>query len=249
MSYKEKIDINRLPKHIAIIMDGNGRWAKERNLPRTEGHRAGVKTVRNIVSAAVELGIKYLTLYTFSTENWKRPVQEVKALMQLLLESMDEDIFMNNGVKLRIIGDMNRLPLPVQMSINRLVKKTENNTRATVALAISYSARWEITEAAKRIATQVKNNTLSVDEITEDIVSSNLTTNFMPDPELLIRTGGEYRISNYLLWQISYSELFFTDAYWPDMDQEELCRAIYEYQQRERRFGLTGDQIATETKK
>lgn len=249
MSYREKIDINRLPKHIAIIMDGNGRWAKERNLPRTEGHRAGVKTVRNIVSAAVELGIKYLTLYTFSTENWKRPVQEVKALMQLLLESMDEDIFMNNGVKLRIIGDMNRLPLPVQMSINRLVKKTENNTRATVALAISYSARWEITEAAKRIATQVKNNTLSVDEITEDIVSSNLTTNFMPDPELLIRTGGEYRISNYLLWQISYSELFFTDAYWPDMDQEELCRAIYEYQQRERRFGLTGDQIATETKK
>lgn len=249
MSYREKIDINRLPKHIAIIMDGNGRWAKERNLPRTEGHRAGVKTVRNIVSAAVELGIKYLTLYTFSTENWKRPVQEVKALMQLLLESMDEDIFMNNGVKLRIIGDMNRLPLPVQMSINRLVKKTENNTRAIVALAISYSARWEITEAAKRIATQVKNNTLSVDEITEDIVSSNLTTNFMPDPELLIRTGGEYRISNYLLWQISYSELFFTDAYWPDMDQEELCRAIYEYQQRERRFGLTGDQIATETKK
>lgn len=249
MSYREKIDINRLPKHIAIIMDGNGRWAKERNLPRTEGHRAGVKTVRNIVSAAVELGIKYLTLYTFSTENWKRPVQEVKALMQLLLESMDEDIFMNNGVKLRIIGDMNRLPLPVQMSINRLVKKTENNTRATVALAISYSARWEITEAVKKIAEQVKNGSLSVGNITEDVVSANLTTDFMPDPELLIRTGGEYRISNYLLWQISYSELFFTNAYWPDMDQEELCRAIYEYQQRERRFGLTGDQVATETKK
>lgn len=249
MSYKEEIDTNRLPSHIAIIMDGNGRWAKERNLPRTEGHRAGVKTVREIVSAAVALGVKYLTLYTFSTENWKRPVQEVKALMQLLIESMDEDIFMNNGVKLRIIGDMDRLPLPVQMSINRLVRKTENNTRATVALAISYSSRWEITEAVKQISARVLKGELSLDNITEETVSSSLTTNFMPDPELLIRTGGEYRISNYLLWQISYSELYFTNAYWPDMNEEELCHAIYEYQQRERRFGLTGDQVATESKK
>ena len=244
MSYKEKLDIGKIPAHVAIIMDGNGRWAAERGLERTEGHRAGVAAVRKTVEAAVKLGIKYITLYTFSTENWRRPASEIKALMQLLMDNIGDKIFMDNNVRLRVIGDMSRLPLPVSIAIRALISKTENNNGTCVVLALSYSSRQEITQTVKDIVLKVKSGLIAAEDITEDLISRNLSTNFMPDPELLIRTSGEQRISNYLLWQISYSELYFTPVYWPDFNEEELCHAIYDFQNRERRFGKTSKQIA-----
>lgn len=244
MSYKEKLDIGKIPVHVAIIMDGNGRWAAERGLERTEGHRAGVAAVRKTVEAAVKLGIKYITLYTFSTENWRRPASEIKALMQLLMDNIGDKIFMDNNVRLRVIGDMSRLPLPVSIAVKALISKTENNKGTCVVLALSYSSRQEITQTVKDIALKVKSGLIAAEDITEDLISRNLSTNFMPDPELLIRTSGEQRISNYLLWQISYSELYFTPVYWPDFNEEELCHAIYDFQNRERRFGKTSKQIA-----
>ena len=238
-----ELDMSRIPRHIAIIMDGNGRWATERNKPRSYGHQAGVDTVRRITSECTRLGVKYLTLYTFSTENWNRPAEEIHALMGLVLTSLEDEIFMKNNVRFRVIGDIGRLPKEVQEKLHETEEHTRNNSKMTMVVALSYSARWEITEAARQIAEQVKSGELNADDITEDTVSQRLTTNFMPDPELLIRTGGELRISNYLLWQIAYSELYFCDTYWPDFAEEHLHKAIESYQQRQRRFGKTEAQV------
>lgn len=244
MSYIEQIDKTRIPQHVAIIMDGNGRWAKQRGKERTYGHQAGADTVHKIIEDAVRLGVKYLTLYTFSTENWNRPQDEVSALMNLLLDSIEEDTLMKNNIRFRIIGDFKKLPTDVQNGLSRCIDHTTNNTGMCLVLALSYSSRWEITEAVRQIAMQTKAGEISPEQITDECVASHLTTNFMPDPDLLIRTGGEIRLSNYLLWQCAYSELYFTDTFWPDFDNEELCKAIYEYQQRERRFGKTSEQIS-----
>lgn len=244
MSYIEQIDKTRIPQHVAIIMDGNGRWAKQRGKERTYGHQAGADTVHKIIEDAVCLGVKYLTLYTFSTENWNRPQDEVSALMNLLLESIEEETLMKNNIRFRIIGDFKKLPEEVQNGLSTCIDHTANNTGMCLVLALSYSSRWEITEAVRQIAMQSKSGELSLEQITDECVASHLTTNFMPDPDLLIRTGGEIRLSNYLLWQCAYSELYFTDTFWPDFDKEEFCKAIYEYQQRERRFGKTSEQIS-----
>ena len=246
MSYKEQIDQSRVPTHVAIIMDGNGRWAKQHNQHRSYGHKAGVETVRNITKIAAEAGVKFLTLYTFSTENWNRPAEEVTALMTLLLESIEEEIFMNNNIAFRVIGDMGRLPEAVRTRLEQCIQRTSANTRMTMVIALSYSSKWEITQAVRQIASEVKEGTLPVESIDEALVSRHLTTNFMPDPDLLIRTGGELRLSNYLLWQCAYSELYFCDTFWPDFNEEELYKAIYEYQQRERRFGKTSEQVLHE---
>ena len=246
MSYKEQIDQSRVPTHMAIIMDGNGRWAKQHNQHRSYGHKAGVETVRNITKIAAEAGVKFLTLYTFSTENWNRPAEEVTALMTLLLESIEEEIFMNNNIAFRVIGDMGRLPEAVRTRLEQCIQRTSANTRMTMVIALSYSSKWEITQAVRQIASEVKEGTLPVESIDEALVSRHLTTNFMPDPDLLIRTGGELRLSNYLLWQCAYSELYFCDTFWPDFNEEEFYKAIYEYQQRERRFGKTSEQVLHE---
>ena len=231
---------------MAIIMDGNGRWAKQHNQHRSYGHKAGVETVRNITKIAAEEGVKFLTLYTFSTENWNRPAEEVTALMTLLLESIEEEIFMNNNIAFRVIGDMGRLPEAVRTRLEQCIQRTSANTRMTMVIALSYSSKWEITQAVRQIASEVKEGTLPVESIDEALVSRHLTTNFMPDPDLLIRTGGELRLSNYLLWQCAYSELYFCDTFWPDFNEEEFYKAIYEYQQRERRFGKTSEQVLHE---
>lgn len=231
------------PQHIAIIMDGNGRWAAEQGKPRSYGHQAGVETVRRITSECTRLGVKYLTLYTFSTENWNRPADEVAALMGLVLSSLEDEIFMKNNVRFRVIGDIARLPEAVQRKLQETMDHTAHNTAMTMVVALSYSSRWEITDAARRIARQVKEGRLSPDDITEQTLSDNMATNFMPDPDLLIRTGGELRISNYLLWQIAYSELYFCDTYWPDFSEEDLHKAIASYEQRQRRFGKTEQQV------
>ena len=241
-----EFDKNRIPQHIAIIMDGNGRWANEKGKERREGHAAGVDAVRTITSECTRLGVKYLTLYTFSTENWNRPIEEIAALMQLVLDSLEETIFMNNNVRFQVIGDIKRLPEPVQRRLQYIIDTTAGNTAMTMVVALSYSSKWEITEAVKKIATDVKEGKMTIDEITEETISQNLTTNFMPDPELLIRTGGEVRISNYLLWQIAYSELYFCNTYWPDFNEEELHKAIAYYQGRQRRFGKTEQQVENE---
>ncbi len=246
MSYKEQIDKNRIPAHVAIIMDGNGRWAKQRNLNRSYGHKEGVETVRSIVQVAAEAGVKYLTLYTFSTENWNRPADEVAALMALLLDSIEEEIFMKNNIAFRVIGDMERLPEAVRIRLEQCEERTSGNTRMTMVIALSYSSRWEITSAMKKLAAEVKSGTMAIEDIDEDLVSSRLTTHFMPDPDLLIRTGGELRLSNYLLWQCAYSELYFCNTFWPDFNENEFYKAIYEYQQRERRFGKTSEQVVNE---
>lgn len=246
MSYEEKINKDRIPVHVAIIMDGNGRWAKQRNQHRSYGHQAGVETVRKITKTAAEAGVKYLTLYTFSTENWNRPADEVAALMSLLLDSIEEEIFMKNNVAFRVIGDTERLPQAVQERLQLCIDRTAANNRMTMVVALSYSSRWEITRATRLIAEEVQSGQLRTQDITEDTVSRHLTTSFMPDPDLLIRTGGEVRLSNYLLWQCAYSELYFCDTYWPDFDEEEFYKAIYEYQQRERRFGKTSEQVVNE---
>ena len=228
---------------MAIIRDGNGRWAKLRGQERSYGHQAGAETVHIIAEEASNLGIKYLTLYTFSTENWNRPSNEVAALMALLFDSIEEETFMKN-ISFRIIGDLAKLPANVRERLETCVAHTANNTGMALVLAISYSSRWEITEAARRIATLVQKGELNPEEIDSCLLSRHLATNFMPDPDLLIRTGGEIRLSNYLLWQCAYSELYFCDTYWPDFREEELHKAIYDYQQRERRFGKTSEQIS-----
>ena len=240
----DQIDMTRIPQHIAIIMDGNGRWAKARGLNRSMGHQQGVVSVREITTACSNLGVKYLTLYTFSTENWNRPVDEVAALMTLILHSLEEDLFMKNNVSLRVIGDMGRLPEEVRNALEGMMQRTSVNTGMTLVLALSYSARWEITHAIQQMAEKVAAHELLPSDITEETVSSHLSTSFMPDPELLIRTGGEIRLSNYLLWQSAYSELYFCDTYWPDFNEAELRKAILEYQHRERRFGKTSEQVA-----
>ncbi len=243
MLYSEQIDRDRIPAHVAIIMDGNGRWAKQRGQVRSMGHQAGAETVHVIAEEAAKLGVKYLTLYTFSTENWNRPQDEVNALMALLMESIEEEIFMKNNISFRIIGDTEKLPPMVLERLNKCIERTSVNTGMCLTLALSYSSKWEITHAMKQIAQKVKDGDLVVDEITDQTIDQHLSTHFMPDPELLIRTGGEIRLSNYLLWQCAYSELYFCDTFWPDFKEEEFCKAIYDYQGRERRFGKTSEQI------
>lgn len=245
----EQIDLNRIPRHIAIIMDGNGRWAAERGKPRSFGHQAGVDTVRRITAACTRLGVKFLTLYTFSTENWNRPADEVSALMGLVLSSLEDEIFMKNNVRFRVIGDIKRLPEDVQKKLQETMEHTAQNTAMTMVVALSYSARWEIVEAMR--VTVREAITLSEDGNCEDVVQklteeafcNHLETRFMPDPDLLIRTGGELRISNFLLWQIAYAELYFCDTYWPDFKEQDLQRAIVSYQRRQRRFGKTEAQV------
>jgi undecaprenyl diphosphate synthase len=242
--FKEKIDTNNLPKHIAITMDGNGRWAKTKGKFRVFGHKSGVKAVRDTVEGAAEIGIDYLTLYAFSTENWNRPKKEVDALMSLLVSTINKETktLMDNNIKLTAIGDLNSLPKKCQEELQESIEKTKNNTRTTVILALSYSSRWEILNAIKQI---VKEG-ITEDQVNEDLFSQYLTTKGVPNPELLIRTSGEQRISNFLLWQIAYSELYFTDVLWPDFRREDLFEAIVKYQIRERRFGKTSEQIKEE---
>lgn len=243
MLYQDQIDKTRIPSHIAIIMDGNGRWAKQRGQIRTFGHQAGAETVHVIAEEAARLGVKYLTLYTFSTENWNRPVDEVAALMSLLMDSIEEETFMKNNISFRIIGDTAKLPKNVLERLNRCIERTSVNTGMCLTLALSYSSKWEITEAVRQIASRVSAGDLKADEITDQTVDGFLATHYMPDPDLLIRTGGEVRLSNFLLWQCAYSELYFCDTFWPDFKAEELCKAICDYQRRERRFGKTSEQI------
>ncbi|EHO66023.1 di-trans,poly-cis-decaprenylcistransferase [Prevotella micans F0438] len=250
----EELDKTRVPQHIAIIMDGNGRWATERNKPRSYGHQAGVDTVRRITSECVRLGVKYLTLYTFSTENWNRPVDEISALMGLVLSSLEDEIFMKNNVRFQVIGDIQRLPREVQDKLRETMKHTSRNSAMTMVVALSYSSRWEITKACKAITKEILaksgNKSISKDElanlITEENINGHLETAFMPDPDLLIRTGGELRISNYMLWQLAYSELYFCNTYWPDFDENDLHKAISSFQNRQRRFGRTEKQVENE---
>ena len=243
---EQELDKKRIPMHIAIIMDGNGRWAKERGKERSFGHQAGVDTVRRITSECVRLGVKFLTLYTFSTENWSRPETEIAALMGLVLSSLEDEIFMKNNVRFQVVGDMQRLPQSVQDKLRETMEHTAQNTAMTMVVALSYSSRWELTKAAKSIASDVKAGRLQLEDITEELMNQRLETAFMPDPELLIRTGGELRISNYMLWQIAYSELYFCDTYWPDFNEADLHQAIASYQARQRRFGKTGMQVESE---
>lgn len=239
MSYKDQIDTSHLPQHIAIIMDGNGRWAKKQGKNRVFGHTEGVKSVRRITEACAKLGVPYLTLYAFSTENWGRPPAEVTALMELLVHSLRKEIKSLNdqNIRLNTIGDMNALPPKCVRELNDGMNLTQNNQRLTLSLALSYSSRWEITNAVKQIAEEVKQGKIEPAQINEQLISGYLSTHNLPDPELLIRTSGEQRISNYLLWQIAYTELYFTEKYWPEFNEEELYRAIVEYQNRDRRFG------------
>ena len=243
MLYKEQIDLKRMPRHVAIIMDGNGRWAKQRGRERSYGHQKGAETVHLIAEEAARLGIGYLTLYTFSTENWNRPSDEVAALMGLLFDSIEEETFMKNNISFRIIGDMAKLPVNVQQRLNDCIAHTAQNTGMCLVLALSYSSQQEITEAARRIARMVQAGELKPEDIDSTVVAEHLMTNFMPDPDLLIRTGGELRLSNYLLWQCAYTELYFCDTYWPDFHEEDFCKAICDYQKRERRFGKTSEQV------
>ncbi len=245
MIKKEDINPAQLPLHVAIIMDGNGRWAKEKGKLRVFGHQNGVKAVRDTVEAAAELGIQHLTLYAFSTENWNRPKFEVNALMELLVSTINKETktLMENNIRLNAIGDLEQLPSSCLRELKEAILKTSGNTRMTLHLALSYSSKWEIVEAMKKIATKVKNNEISLDEINDVMVDNHLTTHGIPDPELLIRTSGEHRISNFLLWQIAYAELFFTDKLWPDFRKEDLYEAIVDYQSRERRFGKTSEQV------
>ena len=242
---KEKIDKQRLPKHIAVIMDGNGRWAKSKGMPRVFGHKNGVTAVREICEAAAEIGIEHLTLYAFSTENWNRPAFEVNALMTLLVETIKSEIktLNNNNIKLNAIGDLSHLPAASREALQWAIDQTSSNSRMTLHLALNYSARWEITNATRLIAEKVKHNLLQPEDINQNVFAEHLATKNIPDPELLIRTSGEYRISNYLLWQIAYAELFFTPIFWPDFRKKHLYEAILDFQNRERRFGMTSEQV------
>lgn len=238
-----KIDETRIPKHVAIVMDGNGRWAKARNLERTVGHQEGIKSVREIAETAARIGVKYLTLYTFSMENWHRPLEEVSALMGLLMYELNDKIFKKNKIRFDTIGDINRLPKNIQEQIQVVKDSTACFDRMTLVLALSYSSRWEITNATKKIAKEVAAGTLSLEQVDESCVSNYLGTYFMPDPDLLIRTGGDLRLSNYLLWQSAYTEFYFSDIYWPDFRELQFREAIVSYQHRERRFGKISEQI------
>lgn len=243
-----KIDKNKLPEHVAVIMDGNGRWAKAHGKPRVFGHRNGVKSVREVSEAAAELGIKYLTLYAFSTENWSRPALEISALMGLLVETIRNEVstLNKNNIKLEAIGDISKLPAKSYKALLEGIEKTKKNTGLTLILALNYSSRWEITSAMQRLAYEVKEGRLSPEEINEHTIQANLNTANYPDPELLIRTSGEQRISNYLLWQIAYSELYFTDVFWPDFRKAHFYEAIIDFQNRERRFGKISEQLTEE---
>ena len=245
MTLKDNIDMLRLPSHIAIIMDGNGRWAKEKGEDRLYGHLHGVESVRNIVEGAAELGIKYLTLYAFSTENWDRPEYEVSGLMELLVDTIRNEVptLNKNNIRLHVIGDIDMLPGEAKSELKEAINETSVNTGLNLIMALSYSSRWEIVHAVKQIATDVKDGKLMPDAITQHTIQQYLTTRNFPDPELMIRTSGEYRISNFLLYQLAYSELYFTNTRWPDFRKENLYTAILDYQSRERRFGKTGEQI------
>lgn len=245
MGFKEQIDLTRLPEHIAIIMDGNGRWAKNQGKFRVFGHENGVLSVKDIVEGCADIGIKYLTIYTFSTENWNRPIEEVNALMEIFISTINQETprLTKNNIRLNAIGNISSLPQKCIDDLKDAMEKTANNTRCTLTLALSYSAKWEITEAAKRLAQQVVDQKLNINEIKESDFAAQLNTKDMPDPELMIRTSGEHRISNFLLWQMAYTELYFTETLWPDFRQEDLFEAIVDYQKRERRFGKISEQL------
>lgn len=245
MNLKDKLDKNKIPNHIAIIMDGNGRWAKQRQHDRTFGHESGVISVKDTVEAAVEIGIKYLTLYAFSSENWNRPKSEVDALMSLLVRTINHETktLNENNIKLQAIGDLQSLEQQTYNELQKAIENTSSNSRMTLILALSYSSKWEITNAVQQIAVKIKNNELKAEEINQDTITSFLNTAAYPDPELLIRTSGEFRVSNFLLWQIAYTELYFTPVLWPDFRKENLYEAILDYQNRERRFGMTSEQL------
>lgn len=242
------MDKNNIPQHIAIIMDGNGRWATAKGKPRSYGHQAGVETVTRIATDCAQIGVKYLTLYAFSTENWNRPIDEVSALMGLVLTALEEEIFMRNDIRFRVIGDRSRLPKDVNKKLADVEERTAANKAMTLIAALSYSSKWEITDAVKQIAQKVNAGELTAEDISDRTIDEHLQTAGIPDPDLLIRTGGEQRISNYLLWQIAYSELYFTNIYWPDFNEEHLHLAIEDYQKRQRRYGKTEEQIENETK-
>ncbi len=245
MTYKDQIDRNRLPGHVAVIMDGNGRWAHRRSRERIFGHHQGVKAVRRTVEAAAELGVRYLTLYAFSTENWNRPYEEVSALMDLMVESINDETktLLENEISLKVIGDLNRLSDNVRNRLYETMSITSAGTHMTLIVALSYSSRWEISEACRRIALAVKEGTMGAADITEETISANLETSDIPDPELMIRTSGEKRISNFLLWQLAYTELYFTEKLWPDFSKEDFYKAVADFQKRERRYGKTSEQI------
>ena len=244
-STRDKIELNNLPKHIAIIMDGNGRWAKTHGKPRVFGHKNGVVSVREVTEASAELGIEYLTLYAFSTENWARPQFEVNALMTLLVETVKSEVktLMKNNIRLLSIGDLGKLPEKTRNALLRAIDETKNNTRMSLVLALNYSSRWEIVEAVKKISQEVKAGTIDADQIDTSLFSTFLPTRDIPAPALMIRTSGERRISNYLLWQAAYAELYFTDVLWPDFRKEDFYQAIFDYQHRERRFGMVSEQL------
>lgn len=245
MNTKNKLNTEKLPEHIAIIMDGNGRWAKKNGFLRAIGHENGVKTVQRTVQACTELNIKYLTLYAFSTENWNRPKIEVDMLMKLIVKSLKKELknFMDNGIRLNSIGNIQSLPASVSKELTEVLEKTQNNNKLTLTIALSYGSREEIVYATKQLADKVKNNIISVEDIDESIINKHLYTNNLPDVDLVIRTSGEQRISNFLLWQIAYAELYFTDVLWPDFTNEHLMEALQNYQDRERRFGKTSEQL------
>ena len=243
----ESIDLHRVPEHVAIIMDGNGRWAKNQGKVRTFGHLQGVEPVKDTIEGAIEIGIKYLTLFAFSTENWIRPSEEVQVLMEILVSTLHQEIdgMMENGIRLNAFGQLDYLPLACQKDLEEAMFKTKNNSRLTLNLALSYGSRWELLEAIKGIAQKVKMGEIILEEINENLVNSFLCTRGIPDPDLLIRTSGEQRISNFLLWQIAYSEFYFTDKYWPEFNRNDLFKAVLDFQKRERRFGSTGEQVLT----
>ena len=245
MTLIEQIDKTRLPQHVAIIMDGNGRWAKARGEDRCMGHQEGAVAVRKVVEAAATIELKFLTVYTFSTENWNRPDDEVKTLMRLLVSAIHRETpdLMKNNIRLLAIGDLTRLDEDVRQALQDCIRQTADNTGTTLTLALSYSSRWELLNAVRQLAAEISKGYISSEDITEDIFARYLATNGIPDPDLLIRTGGEKRISNFLLWQLSYAELYFTDIYWPDFREDELYKAILYYQQRERRYGKTSEQL------
>ena len=241
----EDIDLSRVPRHVAIIMDGNGRWAQKQSQMRLFGHQHATQAVREAVEAAARLHVGFLTLYTFSTENWNRPKAEVDGLMQLIVKTVDEETptLMKNNVRMRVVGDTSRLPEASWRSLQQIIATTSGNTGTTLTLALSYSSRWEIAEALKGIVSDAANGTIKKDDIDEETLRNYLATNYMPDPDLLIRTGGELRVSNFLLWQMAYTEFYFTDLLWPDFRQEHFFEAVYDFQNRQRRYGKTGEQV------
>ena len=245
MSLLNEIDKLRSPQHVAIIMDGNGRWAQARGLPREDGHIKGVDSVRKVVEAAVAASVKYLTIYTFSTENWNRPQEEIDALMDLMVKAVVRETpdLLRNGIRLRSIGEIERLPEKTRQAFEECIEKTAGGTNLTLVIAVSYSSRWEIAETVRKMARDVSNGILPEQDISEETVANYLTTRNIPDPDLMIRTGGEHRVSNFLLWQAAYAEFYFTDTFWPDFDEEELYKAILDFQQRERRYGKTSEQL------